>query len=194
MTSPSLAATALELGGNASRAPERPPPLETGTRFPQNGRMQDQVAMYFRAIGSSVDRVVATLGGLDASECAWRPDAGGANSLGAIVTHVLANVEENVLGTLCGQVVERDREAEFEPPTATVAAQTARWPLLREQMYAALDRLDAEALAPAVDHPRRGRLSGWEVLLVAARHAAEHAGEAELTRNLLRAAPPPTRR
>jgi hypothetical protein len=36
-------------------------------------------------------------------------------------------------------------------------------------------------------HSRRGTLSGREVLLVVARHAAEHWGEAQLTRSLLRA-------
>ena len=101
---------------------------------------------------------------------------------------MLANVEENVLGTLCGRHVECDREAEFGPEAVTVATSTARWALLRAEMHAALDLLDGEALAAAIDHPRRGRLSGREVLLVAARHASEHAGEAELTRNLVRAA------
>ena len=34
-------------------------------------------------------------------------------------------------------------------------------------------------------HPRRGLLTGREILIVVARHAAEHLAHAELTRDLL---------
>ena len=36
-------------------------------------------------------------------------------------------------------------------------------------------------------HPRRGVLTGREVLLIVARHATEHLGRAELTRDLAKA-------
>ena len=36
-------------------------------------------------------------------------------------------------------------------------------------------------------HPRRGTITGRDVLIVVARHAAEHWGEAQLTRSLLKA-------
>jgi hypothetical protein len=36
-------------------------------------------------------------------------------------------------------------------------------------------------------HPRRGAISGREILIVVARHAAEHLGQAELTRDLWKA-------
>ena len=39
-------------------------------------------------------------------------------------------------------------------------------------------------------HPRRGALTAREVLIVVARHAAEHWGEAQLTRSLLRTRAP----
>ena len=54
----------------------------------------------------------------------------------------------------------------------------------------ALDGLDAATL-PAADldrerkHPRRDMLTGREVLIVVARHTAEHWGEAQLTKSLL---------
>jgi len=38
------------------------------------------------------------------------------------------------------------------------------------------------------EHPRRGRLTGRETLVVVARHAAKHMGQAELTLDLLLAA------
>ncbi|MCB0140064.1 MAG: DUF664 domain-containing protein, partial [Caldilineaceae bacterium] len=34
-------------------------------------------------------------------------------------------------------------------------------------------------------HPRRGQMSGRAILMVVMRHAAEHMGHAELTRDLL---------
>ncbi|MDP9352215.1 MAG: DUF664 domain-containing protein [Chloroflexota bacterium] len=42
-------------------------------------------------------------------------------------------------------------------------------------------------LEEEIEHPRRGRITGREVLLVVARHCAEHLGQAELTRDLLEA-------
>jgi hypothetical protein len=35
-------------------------------------------------------------------------------------------------------------------------------------------------------HPRRGDMTGREILIKTVRHAAEHLGHAELTRDLLR--------
>jgi hypothetical protein len=45
--------------------------------------------------------------------------------------------------------------------------------------------LSDSSLSAEVVHPRRGRLSGFEVLVIALRHAAEHMGQAELTRELV---------
>ena len=36
-------------------------------------------------------------------------------------------------------------------------------------------------------HPRRGIITGRDVLIVVARHTAEHWGEAQLTRSLMKA-------
>ncbi len=51
----------------------------------------------------------------------------------------------------------------------------------------ALSALDLER---EVTHPRRGALTGRDVLIVVARHAVEHLGQAELTRDLARAMQP----
>ena len=47
-----------------------------------------------------------------------------------------------------------------------------------------LTRGDLDA---AREHPRRGTLTGRDVLIVVARHTAEHWGEAQLTRSLMKA-------
>ena len=60
-----------------------------------------------------------------------------------------------------------------------------RWSQLEPDSRWSLQELPVSALVAELRHPRRGHLSGFEVLLVALRHAAEHQGEAELTRTLV---------
>jgi RimJ/RimL family protein N-acetyltransferase len=133
----------------------------------------------------SLARIVASLDNLTAEEQRWRPPAAGANSLLAIAAHALANAEDNVLGLLGGEHIERRREIEFDDRDLTLELVHARWAGLQPQLMHVLHKLPASALAATVDHPRRGCLSRFEVLLVALRHAAEHQGQAELTRDLV---------
>jgi hypothetical protein len=140
-----------------------------------------------RHIFSTIRGLVESLNGLDETALGWCPPAPQTNSLSAIVTHVLGNTEENILGTLCGRVVKRDRDAEFAARIASPDALRERWRLLEGQIRTALAELEPSELDRERDHPRRGRITGREVLLVVARHAAEHWGEAQLTLSLLRA-------
>jgi hypothetical protein len=91
------------------------------------------------------------------------------------------------LGTLCGQAVDRDRDGEFAARGDNSAHLDARWRDLRARLEAGLTELPAGALDTTYTHPRRGILTRREILIVVARHAAEHLGQAELTRDLLRA-------
>jgi uncharacterized damage-inducible protein DinB len=138
------------------------------------------------ALGSSLERIIACTEGLTDEELNWRPSVPGANSLGAIALHALANAEENILGTLFGQGVVRDREGEFAATGVSTATIQARAEAVQMRIREALVRLTSGDLQRECQHPRRGTLSGREVLLIAARHAAEHMGQAELTRDLLR--------
>jgi hypothetical protein len=52
-------------------------------------------------------------------------------------------------------------------------------------MEEALTEAGEGGLVRECDHPRMGRVPGREILLRATGHAAEHAGEAELTRKWL---------
>jgi len=147
----------------------------------------DEVQSFCRFIFGSVDRLVECLEGLSEHELNWRPPAPNTNSLYAITMHVLGNTEENILGTLCGFPVERDRDSEFSASGASAAPARKRWQDLRERITVALANLPPDALGRARAHPRRGALTGRDVLIVVARHAAEHWGEAQLTRSLLNA-------
>lgn len=141
---------------------------------------------FLRAIESEVERTLRCLDGLDTGALDWRP-AEGTSSLAVLATHVLGNVEQNVIEYVCGQPVGRDRDAEFRAQGASEQALLARWETLRARMRAALADLPPPELDREREHPNRGKRSGRELLLVAARHAAEHAGQAELTRDLLKA-------
>lgn len=125
-----------------------------------------EVATFWHFIASSLDRLVALALALDETGLAWRPPGPETNSVHVLTIHTLGNAEENILQTLCGTLVGREHDAEFTQAGAAVAP-------------GELDR--------ARPHPRRGTLSGRAVLIVVARHAAEHLGQAELTRDLWRA-------
>ena len=148
--------------------------------------MSGEAASFQRFIFGTIDALVGSLEGLSEAQLNWRPAAPDTNSLYAIVAHVLGNAGENVLQTVCGQPVRRSRAAELAAHGVTWEPVRDRWRHLRAQMEAALGALPAGELDRVRSHPRRGPLTGREVLIVVARHAAEHWGEAQLTRSLMR--------
>jgi hypothetical protein len=146
-----------------------------------------EALLFWRYIASSLDRLVACLDGLDADALNWSPPAPGANSLWVLATHTLGNAEENILETLCGERIARDRAGEFAARCVDPQAVAARWQILRPRLATPLAVLPDGALDAPRPHPRRGTIAGREIMIVVARHAAEHLGQAELTRDLLRA-------
>jgi uncharacterized damage-inducible protein DinB len=150
----------------------------------------DEAALFWAKIASSMSRLLATLDGLSAAQLNWRPPAPGANSLAALATHVLANLEENIAGVVLGHTILRAREDEFANPQRDLQALEQRWSEIRQRCEAGLRQLPATEVAVLRDHPRRGRITVREVLLVVARHVEEHKAHAELTRDLLLATRP----
>ena len=67
-------------------------------------RLRGEVESFQHFIFNTIDSIVGALHGLSPDQLNWRPDAPDTNSLYAIATHVLGNAEENLLGTLCGQL------------------------------------------------------------------------------------------
>jgi len=148
----------------------------------------DEALIFWRYIASSLDRLVGCLADRSETQLNWRPAAPDTNSLYALAMHTLGNVGENLLQTLLGQPVGRDRDGEFAVRGDSAQAIAARWSAARAEIGSRLANLPAGALDAPYDHPRRGSLTGREILIVVARHSAEHLGQAELTRDLLRAA------
>jgi hypothetical protein len=135
----------------------------------------------------AIDRIIAMTDGVDEERLNWVP-APGANSLFVLATHVLGSAEETVLNTLCAvRPSTRDREAEFAVAGASTADIAAHWQSLRSEIDAAMDKVTRAQLEATLAHPRRGEITGYEVLLVAVTHPYEHLAHAELTTQLLAA-------
>ncbi len=152
-----------------------------------DGFASRDVASFWRFIASSLNRLIATLDDLDEEALNWRPPAPQANSLYALAIHTFGTVEENVVEILGGQPVHRQRETEFHAAGSSSAVIQQRWETLRPALTEVLTSLTSVDLERSYSHPRRGEITGLEVLIVVARHSAEHLGQAELTRDLLRA-------
>ena len=125
--------------------------------------------------------------GLSGDDLNWKP-LESANSLCVLAVHVMGNAADNILDMLCKQDVSRNRDEEFRSVGTSPEAVHRRWHELQAQISTCLDGLPTGSLERQYEHPRRGRLTGRETLVVVARHAAKHMGQAELTLDLLLAA------
>jgi hypothetical protein len=108
-----------------------------------------------------------------------RPDAADANSLAGIASHALGAAEVHVREWALGERLPEDHDAFAED--VTVAQLRARLTAVSERLeraFAQVD-LDGSGLTPRGPQPIPAILL-WCVL-----HAGEHAGAAELTRDLL---------
>lgn len=143
-----------------------------------------EAATFWRYISSSLDRLVALGTALTHEGLHWQPSASNTNSIATLIVHTLGNAEENILEALCGIPVARDRDTEFTTHAISGDELAERWNELRPRLESALAQLGPDDLDRILTHPRRGAMTGREVLIVVARHAAEHLGQAELTRDL----------
>jgi len=142
----------------------------------------------FQRIVREIDRAVATLDGLTAAQLEWKPVAN-ANSVRVLVAHTVGAVQRHILQHVAGGAPGRPRETEFSDP-ADADAIRARWKDVRPRIVAALERLDAATLERKLPPPQEDR-TGRDMLVHAVAHASEHAGQAELTRDLAKSAQVP---
>ena len=147
--------------------------------------MDDETRAFLRELCNAVDTIIGSLDGLDGTDLNWVPPVAGANSLYVIANHSLANAERNVMSTYCGEPYDHRRTEEFLATGDSCAPLKDRWAALRGRMEAGLSAVGPQHLAELCEHANLGRVAGREVLLRAVAHAAEHAGEAGLTRKWL---------
>ena len=146
--------------------------------------------VFWSYIRHSIEGMISALSDLEEAGVPldWRPPAAGANSVYVLAAHALGATEHRLLSVLCGIEVDRDREAEFAAAVRSATVIEDEWRALSARIAPALGKLTEADLAALRRHPHRGEISGLEVLIVVARHMAEHAGQAELTRDLALAA------
>lgn len=141
-----------------------------------------EAAQFWHYISGSLGRLIAIIEQEPDEVIRYRPPAQEANSILGLVRHTLANAADNLLGVLQGTPTERVRETEFEDLERK--ALLDRWEGLRAEFGSVLAALPPGALDTNVQHGWRGEITAREVLIIVARHAAEHLGQAELTRDL----------
>jgi hypothetical protein len=146
--------------------------------------LDKEIELFWHYIRHSVDRILACLEGLDEADLNWKP-LDNANSLYVLATHTMGNAEANILGVLCHQKINRQRENEFKAHGSSIEPIRQRWNDVQERISSQLAKLSSVDLDKEYTHPRRSGITGRDMLIVVARHAAEHVGHAELTRDLL---------
>jgi hypothetical protein len=140
-----------------------------------------------------LDQISRTVDGLTERQLNWRPSTGTANSAYAIASHVVGSTRVYVLGFGCGQMVTRDRSAEFAASGSSPQDLVTALAQLTGEITAALATLAPatldERLRPAQELWGTGQaqeISRRKALVESIRHAALHLGELRLTRDLAR--------
>ena len=134
------------------------------------------------------DRLLETIADLDEEAVNWKPPVPDGNSVLVLVTHALASAEDNVVRRGAGKTVVRNRDAEFAA-TGGASHLVARANEVRGRIADALAGLEGR-----LDEERESTFGKWparwtvrDSLLHAISHTAEHAGHAQLTRDLYKA-------
>jgi len=131
-----------------------------------------------------VERVLSAAEGLDTTQLSWTPSTKGANSLLVLAAHTVGAAERHVVRSVGGGEVSGTRDEEFVV-RGDLAPIRARWDAVRQKIVETIDNMPPGRLDDAVPKPSRLRTIHG-VLVHAIAHAAEHAGQAELTRDLIK--------
>lgn len=148
----------------------------------------NEIEVLWRHIVRLQEHLISCLDGLDKDDINWHP-LENTNSLYVLATHIMSNMKETILATLCGQTMsKRQREDDFKVVGTSVEPVWQDWNELKKRIDSSLALLQPDALDKEYMHPRRGKITGREILVVVTKHASEHFGQAELTLDLLRKA------
>ena len=143
-----------------------------------------EIESFRRRLLVELDRLVAALSDLSVDGANWRP-IDGANTVLVLATHTFGAAEDHVLRQLCGQQIDRSRPLEFAA-SGDPSGFAARAETTKQRISGALEALDPKRLSEARD-TQWGPRTGRDTLVHAIAHAAEHAGQAELTRDMAKA-------
>lgn len=139
---------------------------------------------------AKLEEMIDLVADLDDAQANRVPDLPGANSAYQLLEHCLGMARQWVREHVLGEPTGRDRAAEFEA-SGPVAELVARARTEREEL-----RADLARVRPGMPVPGRpGREDFWAgsaegILLHVLEELCQHLGHLELTRDLVRAAPP----
>ncbi|MBM4421748.1 MAG: DUF664 domain-containing protein [Chloroflexi bacterium] len=152
-----------------------------------------------RRLLRDLERITDTLDTIEPAQAAWKPAESG-NSILLIAGHSHGSAL-NTVRQVAGLPSDRDRDSEFLHPWDWASART-RAAEMREKIAAAFEKIDPATLerdreaitpsfapmsVPAVTTQSAGAKSGRDWIYQQMTHVAEHAGHAELTRDLAKA-------
>ena len=132
-----------------------------------------------------VERVINATDGLTADQLAWTPTATDATSLIVLAAHTVGAAERHILVNIAGRVPGRTRDEEFAD-AGDLAGIRQRWNHVKRGIVEVLDDLAPGRLDEDLPGPVSTR-SVQAMIVHSIAHAAEHAGQAELTRDLAKA-------
>ena len=130
-----------------------------------------------------VERVISATDGLSPEQLAWKPAAKDANSLIVLVAHTVGAAERHILVNIAGRTPGRTRDEEFAD-AGDIAGIRKRWSEVKRGIVEVLDNLPPGRLDEDLPGPVSTR-SVQAMIVHSIAHASEHAGQAELTRDLV---------
>jgi hypothetical protein len=154
--------------------------------------MNGEISTTWRAIAGQLDALMGLAREIGDADLNRAPALAGANSPFVIVTHVFGNVRSWVVGIVCDVPLDRDRPAEFRSSGSLAELETAHRDLVAP-CEAALDALDGARLDDRIvpkqvlfGEGETHEMTRREALLHPLEHAALHAGQLQMTADLLR--------
>ena len=137
----------------------------------------DRFALVHQEIGATVD-------GLPLAAIDWTPGPE-MNSLGILMAHVAGSEKHWFGDVIAGEHTGRDREAEFRSRGRDAAALRAGLQEMLTYGRSVVAKLQlADLTAERVSHPDGRTMPVGSCLLHILRHAAEHAGHMQITRQI----------
>ena len=153
--------------------------------------LEGERAIYAAVLRGTLEQIARAVESFPAGSLDAHPHKG-ASSSAELAAHVVGAVRGYAVGIGCGRDVSRDRTAEFATSEVSAASLAADLRALADELDEALAAIDSAFLderivpeqslfgaAPAREVSRR------ETIVSSIRHAGEHLGHLELTRDML---------
>jgi uncharacterized damage-inducible protein DinB len=148
--------------------------------------MEAEIQGYLTELGILRGQIRDAIKGLSDEAANWHPFPSGANSIYAILSHLIGVDEFWVKQIIAGQKIQRDRDAEFRS-SGSLSELSGRWEQAWKDVEAILAKLNSSQLMESrvsPFRPERGPITVQWVVLHLISHYAIHLGHLQITRQL----------